>query len=170
MKILKPRVYKKIYRMLDEVSPVSFDCGEICGEACCHMADNDYGIFLLPGEERIQNPDHWLSFEWVDATECVYPAFEDGKLAFVRCAGPSNCDRKNRPIQCRTFPYLPVIKNDGSLVLSFNEMELDYCCPLAEQRVRPNKNFIKRTLEAWRILIRDTRIRDALYKGRSSMR
>ena len=26
---------KRIYNRLDEVSPVDFDCGTLCGEVCC---------------------------------------------------------------------------------------------------------------------------------------
>ena len=27
--------YQAIYRLLDRVSPVDFDCGILCGAACC---------------------------------------------------------------------------------------------------------------------------------------
>ena len=59
--------YQAIYRLLDRVSPVDFDCGILCGAACClcdyipedipYTADGDenadsyMGLMLLPGEE-----------------------------------------------------------------------------------------------------------------------
>ena len=47
---------EKIYRRLDEVTPVDFDCGKLCGEVCCVYDAEDYrneelALYLLPGEE-----------------------------------------------------------------------------------------------------------------------
>ena len=27
--------YRAIYRLLDKVSPIEYDCGKLCGAACC---------------------------------------------------------------------------------------------------------------------------------------
>ena len=50
----RKRTYRAIYRLLDRVSPVPFDCGTICGAACCNAAaeDESLGMMLLPGEEK----------------------------------------------------------------------------------------------------------------------
>ena len=47
---------KKMYEMLDEVTPVDFDCGTLCGEVCCVYDEGEYRnkdlvLYLLPGEE-----------------------------------------------------------------------------------------------------------------------
>ena len=49
----RSRTYRAIYRLLDRVSPVPFDCGQICGAACCTAAelDDELGILLLPGSK-----------------------------------------------------------------------------------------------------------------------
>ena len=68
---------EKIEKRLDEVSPVDFDCGKLCGEVCCvYDADESHTeelvLYLLPGEE--------LMYEGS-------PDFEDilthGKTAFI---------------------------------------------------------------------------------------
>ena len=50
------RFIENIYRRLDKVSPVDFDCGKLCGEICCvydseEYPNEDLALFLLPGEE-----------------------------------------------------------------------------------------------------------------------
>lgn len=32
---IRKRTYRAIYRLLDRVSPVDYDCGTLCGAACC---------------------------------------------------------------------------------------------------------------------------------------
>ena len=72
--------YQAIYRLLDRVSPVDFDCGILCGAACClcdyapeeieyhaegdENADRYMGLMLLPGEEKVfdESDDDWI--EW----------------------------------------------------------------------------------------------------------
>ena len=33
---------EKIYQRLDNVTPVDFDCGKLCGEVCCVYDAEDY--------------------------------------------------------------------------------------------------------------------------------
>ena len=44
--------YLKIYQLLDTVSPVDYDCGELCESICCtcndeNTKDKDMVIYLL---------------------------------------------------------------------------------------------------------------------------
>ena len=52
---IRTRTWKAAYRLLDRVSPVDFDCGTICGAVCCGRPEDDMGIYLLPGEEKIHS-------------------------------------------------------------------------------------------------------------------
>ena len=59
------RQWQAIYRLLDRVSPVPYDCGKLCGSACCTISgdhpDEEMGIYLYPGEEQIHDQDDpWL--------------------------------------------------------------------------------------------------------------
>lgn len=54
--ITKKRTWKAIYRLLDKVSPVDYDCGKLCGSVCCTYSDTceeELGIYLYPGEEKL---------------------------------------------------------------------------------------------------------------------
>ena len=46
---------EEIYERLEKVTPVDFDCGSLCGEACCvydlKNPEEELALYLLPGEE-----------------------------------------------------------------------------------------------------------------------
>ena len=156
------------YRKLDEVAPVSFDCGIFCGASCCNSnfeGGEDLGIYLLPGEEginpRLKEADVYI--QYTGNPESNY------SVTFVKCNGPSDCIREIRPIQCRTYPLVPHLKKDGELILIYSDADLPYSCPLVEQNARINIEFYTDTLNVWKELIRDPRIY-AFIELLSSMR
>ncbi|MBE6040917.1 MAG: hypothetical protein E7220_00165 [Clostridiales bacterium] len=158
----RKRTYRAIYRLLDRVSPVPFDCGMICGAACCNAgADEETGIYLLPGEDKIHDrKDGWLSWSVQDTEEYDFPESWHGKVYFVRCGGPDKCKRSLRPIQCRTFPLAPYLTEDGELQLIYNDSDLPYCCPMVEEETELQEDFIRATYTVWKHLIRDPLIYD----------
>lgn len=171
---IRKRTFAAIYRLLDRVSPVPFDCGMICGAACCmgseeedfEAAGREMGIYLLPGEEKLHDrKDGWLSGETQDAEEIGMPASWKGKVRFLKCPGPESCHRAMRPLQCRTFPAAPHFMEDGRLVLIWDDNELPYCCPLIEEAVDLDPRFLKATWTAWRRLVTDPLIRDLVQQN-----
>ena len=145
---VRKRTYKAIYRLLDRVSPVPFDCGTICGAACCNAAayDEEMGIMLLPGEEKIHDRhDEWLEWETLSTDEYDLPGSWNGKVYFVRCKTPPHCPRHLRPIQCRSFPLLPHLSEDGELTLVYNDYDLPYACPMIEDETELDGRFVKAT-------------------------
>jgi hypothetical protein len=161
--------YREIYAMLNVVEVLEEDCGKLCGCACCTTenregTDQEMGIYLLPGEETVHRDDgDWLTMT-VD---------EEGRY-FGRCATPPVCPREKRPIQCRTFPLLPHLCEDGSLEMVYNDVELPYRCPLIDEEIPLEDQFVEATQAAWEMLIRDPRIReivreDSIERERSMM-
>ena len=159
----RKRTYRAIYRLLDRVSPVPFDCGTICGAACCNAAaeDESLGMMLLPGEDKVHDKkDDWLSWEALISNEYEFPESWQGKIWFVRCKTPPHCPRHLRPVQCRSFPLLPHLSEDGELSLVFNDFELPYACPMIEDEAELDESFVKATHTVWKHLIRDPLIYD----------
>lgn len=161
--------YQKIYALLDRVSPVPYDCGKLCTAACCGCAglpegkdEEELGMFLLPGEEQMLLDDaDWLEWSEGTARDFFLPwSWGDTTVCFVRCRDPFHCHRRRRPIQCRTFPVLPNLDEDGNLSLVWNDMELPYLCPLIEEEASLSEEFLSATWEAWHILVQDPLIRD----------
>ena len=162
--MLSKETFEKIYRDLDRVSPLDTDCGLLCGCACCTGAYADgeeMGIFLLPGEEQLFSPeDDWLDWSEEDAGELGFPDSWPEKVPFIHCKTPPTCPRERRPLQCRTFPLAPHLTASGELSLVYNDLDMPYRCPLIEEEIPLNDDFVEATLAAWRILIDDPAIRD----------
>ena len=166
--IIKKRTWKAIYRLLDRVSPIDGDCGRLCGAACCTCGDaekygteEDLGIYLYPGEHKIHNKKaDWLCWTVEAAEDYEFPESWTGPVYFVKCKTPPVCPRSMRPFQCRTYPLSPYISEEGLLELVYNDEELPYECPLIEQQIPLNDDFVKATYTVWSHLIRDPLIYD----------
>lgn len=161
---IRKRTWQAIYRLLDRVAPVPFDCGMICGAVCCgepDPEDSEMGIYLLPGEHKVfSEEDTWIRWSFQRAEECDFPESWHGKVYFIRCSDPPHCPREKRPLQCRTFPVLPHLTETEGLVLIHNDHDLPYCCPLIEDQTDLSGAFLKATFTVWKHLIRDPLIYD----------
>lgn len=164
---ISEKTYRAVYRLLDRVSPLSCDCGRLCGAACCtpedESSDDDFemGIYLLPGEERVfdENED-WLTWSWDFAEDYEFPDSWHGRVWFIRCNTPPFCPRKKRPLQCRSYPAAPHFTESGRLVLILSTEETPYSCPLMEKSMKLEEDFLHATFTAWSHLIRDPLIHD----------
>lgn len=168
---IQKNTYRAIYRLLDRVSPADFDCGELCGAACCTAEEEDMGIYLLPGEEALfAQSSEWFEWSMLDADECGFPASWQGSLPFLKCKTPPFCRRSERPIQCRTFPLMPYLTEDGHLEMLYNDNDLPYLCPLIEDEIPLNDSFVRATHTVWKHLIRDPRIYDLVQADSEEIR
>ena len=170
---------QKIYDMLEEVSPLDYDCGKLCGEICCVYDESEeheaVGLFLLPGEELMYEDSDSFNLYAVDSKEVDFPPSWKEDVFMVECINPPKCDRSIRPIQCRTFPLIAHISKDRKLHLILDENEIPYECPIMKDNIQLNDDFIKVTYKVWEILIQnplvydlvsfDSRRRDNRKKG-----
>ena len=86
-------------QMMETVTPLRDDCGKLCGGACCHSLPGDEtGMLLFPGEEAL----------YLDRPDWRLRSTEHGMLAV--CSG--SCSRCDRPLSCRLFPLLPVVRGE----------------------------------------------------------
>lgn len=160
---IKKHTFEAIYRLLDKVSPVNGDCGALCSAACCTCQEPDMGIYLLPGEEKMfSRKENWLSWNWCMAEDYEFPESWHGKVYFLQCTTAPFCDRKNRPLQCRTFPLAPHLDENGTLCMIYYSGELPYRCPLIDENLTLNESFIKATYTAWLHLLREPLIYDLI--------
>ncbi len=156
---------QKIYDRLDAVSPVDFDCGSLCGEACCVYdvetdPDADLILSLLPGEELMYEDDKSFELYYFNRDEIGYPASWGSEVFLVKCKNPPKCNRKIRPIQCRTFPLVPHLTEDGRFHLVLDETEFPYECPIASQKMEFNNDFLAETLDVWKMLLSNPLVYD----------
>lgn len=132
---MNSRKYERIYKMLQNVTPLSSDCGRVCDKACC-KGDENTGMLLFPFEETT------LSVK------------EENGLRLAVCSG--HCDRNERPLSCRLFPFFPVMNEEGNIeaVIDFRGYGI---CPLIPhfEEVKFDRSFLRTVRRAGRILYRD---------------
>ena len=80
---MKKDIISRAKDVLIPYTPLSADCGLVCGKACC-KGDEETGMLLFPGEET------------------VFPVKEKNGNRLCVCKG--KCDRSTRPLSCIIFP------------------------------------------------------------------
>lgn len=139
------KMYKKIFDIIGDLTPLTVDCGVLCEGACC-KGDEQTGMRLFPHEESS-----------LDITE-----IESGERLAV-CNG--SCDRSQRPLACRIFPFFPTIDEKGKIFV-----EPDYrafrLCPLLSHsdEIVFDPKFFKALKKVGKILAKDEECREYLYK------
>lgn len=177
---IRKNTYRAIYRLLNRVSPLPTDCGQLCSAACCNCGgdgssedslDFEMGIYLLPGEEKLfTRKENWLKWNVEQAEDFEYPPSWSGKVYFARCKNPPHCPREMRPLQCRFYPLSPYLTEKGELTLILSPTELPYQCPLITGKIPLQKSFIKATHTVWNHLIRDPLIYDLVAMDSKTIR
>ena len=169
------RRWKAVYRLLNRVETEVFDCGTLCGSACCSCTGerNEMGIYLFPGEHLLLQEaaetdgadavNDWLEWSCEDPQELGFPDSWTGPVYFLNCRTAPSCPRELRPLQCRTFPLKPVIGENGVLEMIWNDEDLPYSCPIIEQNMPIHDDYYKATYTVWSHLLRDRRIRDLVW-------
>ena len=171
--MIPEKTWKKIYRLLDSVSPVPFDCGRICGAACCDTEAAPDGaemcLMLLPGEEVMRPLQEWATWQMIPLADMDLPETWPDPAILVLCHGAPTCRREVRPMQCRSFPCVPHFLDDGELILIYNEDDLPYRCPLIDGETELSADYVRVLLKCWKKLVKDPAVHD-LVKGDSAAR
>lgn len=108
----------KARQAVEKITPLTMDCGRVCGGACCRSLEGEEtGMLLFPGEE--------LYYQGLGG----YRVKEADQGRLLICSG--QCRREERPLSCRVFPLLPLWREDGVKVAM--DARARAVCPLARQ-------------------------------------
>lgn len=139
------RMYDNAYKSFDRLTPLLFDCGELCNARCCKGKD---GMYLFPYEE-IFIGSHW-----------------ENKITYIKndiplliCDGI--CQREHRPLSCRIFPLFPYII-DSKLKVDF-DLRAKNICPLQFNdiaEIQIQKKFKRKVYRVFKKLIKNKDIYD----------
>ena len=102
--------------LLNTPTPLRSDCGALCGARCCSSLaeDEETGMLLFPGEEAFYENLPGFTIRETD----------HGRLLI--CGG--TCDRSQRPLSCRMFPLLPIVREGEIRVVM--DARAKAVCPL----------------------------------------
>lgn len=135
---------QKIYAAIGEATPMTTDCGALCGAACCRTDDDGKGgVALLACEHELLRDVRW--------GEIAHDAAMDAPM--LMCRGM--CDRALRPFLCRIFPLCPVIGKNGRWTVRM-DARARAVCPLARSGLKGlDPEFVRGAAEAVRLLAED---------------
>lgn len=132
---------ERAYALLEEVTPLTTDCGAVCDGRCCRESADSEGMLLFPGEEVLL----------ADAGYTIRPA-DGGYL--LTCGG--TCDRQKRPLSCRIFPLFPILTEEGRVKAVYDPRGYRMC-PLVREcaHVPLDREFVRRVRRVGRLLTAD---------------
>ena len=156
---LKPDDYARIYRNFE--SPVMrFDCGRMCaplngGEPVCCSTENAVPVVNKAEWKLLKSrTDLWHKFVPRDAAgRDIVDELEKSCLA-VECKGARHCERENRSLSCRTFPFFPYITKERKFIgLSVYWTFEDRCWVISNLR-RVDRRFVDEFVAAYEAVFR----------------
>ena len=151
------KIYKEAWRLLEKLTPLKVDCGQLCGGACCDDGGReDAGMYLFYKEECMyKNMPKYLRIE---ESEFLY-GDDDERALIAMCSG--ECERKMRPLACRIFPLAPY-KKEGAPLRIIMDPRARSMCPLAKAvRIDElDERFVRAVRLIFLVLIKNKKIKD----------
>lgn len=143
---------ERAYALLEELTPLTTDCGAVCDGRCCQESADSEGMLLFPGEETLLAGEEGYT---------IRPA-DGGWL--LTCGG--RCDRTRRPLSCRIFPLFPYVTEDGRVRAVYDPRGYRMC-PLVREcaHVPLDRDFVRAVRMAGRILMQDPACADFLRQN-----
>jgi hypothetical protein len=174
---LKPKHFDKIYRNFESAISQTYDCGRMCaplndGQPVCCTADNAIPVVeksewkLLKGRT-----DLWKKYKPVDAaSRKIVEELADSTCA-VECKGAAFCERENRTLACRAFPFYPYFNKEKEIVgLAYYWIFEDRCWVLSNLQI-VEQTYIDEILTAYKAVFKkDKDDRQAMVEQSASMR
>ncbi|MDH5188007.1 MAG: hypothetical protein OEW37_03510 [Rhodospirillaceae bacterium] len=149
--------YKKIFDFFN--APVmQVDCGAKCaplngGEPVCCSADNAIPVVQMSEWKVLRSrTDMWKNFIPVDAASRKIVEELDTTCKAIECNGARNCERDNRSLACRTFPFFPYIDKDGDIIGLSYYWDFEDRCWVISNMALVEQDFVDEFIKAYEIL------------------
>jgi len=173
----KPEHYKQLYEKFTAPISERYDCGRHCaplnnGEPVCCSTDNAVPVVdtaewkLLKRRTRMW---HKLKPREIGQRDIIN-GLSKGSCA-IECRGAAHCERDNRSMSCRTFPFFPYLTKERKFIgLAYYWSFEDRCWVIANLRI-VDKCFVKQFMNVHEYLFRkDDAWEQAYYAESASMR
>lgn len=144
---ITPQDFASLYRQYD--APLAHvDCGRKCaplnnGQPVCCTTDNAIPVVERTEFELLKSrTDLWFRYRPNDAVARKIVADLPRSACAVECKGAAFCERDNRTIACRSFPFFPYITRKGEFVgVSYYWVFEDRCWVISNMQV-VEKSFL----------------------------
>lgn len=119
-----------------------YDCGQYCaplngGEPVCCSTQNAIPIVQKGEWELLRSrTDLWHRFKPYDRNSREILASLSEDCLAIACKGARHCERENRTLACRAFPFSPYISRDGVFIgLSYYWIFADRCWVISNLQI-----------------------------------
>ncbi len=147
-------LYRKVYK--DFQAPVSrFDCGRKCAPhnngtpVCC---ETEHAIPIADRAEfdlLKSRSDLWKKYKPTDAASRKEVSDLHRECIAIECKGAQFCERDNRTMACRAFPFFSYMDRDGKILGLSHYWYFEDRCWMANHYETVTKDFIVECLDAF---------------------
>lgn len=149
--------FGQIYDLF-QASISRFDCGRKCaplngGEPVCCSTQHAVPVVQKVEWELLKSrTDMWTRFKPYDRATRQIVKEIGSDCAAVECRGARHCERDNRSLACRAFPFFPYIDQEGKFIgLAYYWDFEDRCWVISNIKV-VEAEFIKDFVKAFELL------------------
>ena len=168
------RNFKYIYDNFSSSISRKIDCGRFCsplngGVPVCCSTENAIPIVEKEEWKLLKSrTDMWSNFKPADkASKKIVEELPKGTCA-VECKGAALCERENRSLACRSFPFFPYLKSSGDLVGLACYWEFDDRCWVISNLHIVEKKFVEEMIFAYEYLFKKDEDQYEAYLDESS--
>ena len=169
--------FEHIYNIFSSNIAKKLDCGSICaplneGQPVCCSTEN--AIPVVEKEEwRLlkSRTDMWKKFKPFDRASKKIVDELPGSTCAVECKGAAFCERENRSLACRSFPFFPYFDSKGYLLGLSCYWEFEDRCWVISNLHVVEKKFVNEMIDAYEFLFKkDEDHYDAFFDESKRMR
>lgn len=152
-------------------APVTdFDCGTLCAPGnggvpvCCHSAQVLPVLYKAELALLQRRSDLWRRHV-PDGADAGLRHRARACDVFAVCKGHTHCERDNRSLACRTFPFDPYLDHDDTFVGLVMSRDFAHLCPLirSDHPIRPD--FVRQCCAMWQAMFAADAGERAFYAG-----
>jgi len=156
---LKKSDYAHLYANF-EAPVMRFDCGRMCaplndGSPICCSTEAAVPVASKTEYKLLKKrTDLWRKFKPKDAAGSEIVDTLDKSCVAIQCKGARYCERENRSLSCRTFPFYPYITRERELIgLAYYWIFEDRCWVISTLE-RIDQDFIDEFLATYEYIFR----------------
>ncbi|MEG9861221.1 MAG: hypothetical protein V6Z81_01750 [Parvularculales bacterium] len=174
---LKPEDFSRIYEMFGSAISRRHDCGQFCAPlnggtpVCCDTGNAIPVVDKAEWHLLKSRTDLWRRFKPFDAASREVVDDLASVCRAIECKGAAFCERENRSLACRAFPFFPYFTKQKELVgLSYYWTFADRCWVMSNLHI-VEPRFVRELITAYEYMFaRDDDERDAFINQSVSIR